>query len=86
MLMLGKPMQITLRQSRGKEAVSAGSVNTKSVLLTVRVVKGFAVLQTSTVSRQFVVPPLKPRFFMVLLLVLLTSRDVTVSCIHITRL
>lgn len=61
MLMLGKPMQITLRQSRGKEAVSAGSVNTKSVLLTVRVVKGFAVLQTSAVSSQFVVPPLKPR-------------------------
>lgn len=61
MLMLGKPMQIILRRARGKGSVFAGSVNTKSVLLTVRVVKGFVILQTSTVSGQLVVPPLKPR-------------------------
>ena len=44
MLVLEKPMQMTLRQEKEKGCVCAGSVNTESVLLSVRVVKGFAVL------------------------------------------
>lgn len=44
MLVLGTPMQMTLRQEKEKGSVCAGSVNAKSALLTARVVKGFVVL------------------------------------------